>query len=180
MRKHWLLVCLGLVMAVLAVAAIGCGDDEDDGGSPTPTESITTPVATEATTPAPTGSGTPAGTPAGAPSAFTTVTASENPDLGTILTTFDGLTLYTFDNDTGGVPTCTDACANLWPPLVIPGTPTAGEGVSGTLDVVARDDGSMQVTLDGKPLYLYSSDSAAGDTNGDGINGIWHAVKLGQ
>jgi len=171
MRKHWLLVAAGLLAAVLAFGAVACGDDDKDKDG----DGVTAPTATvsEAQPTEPTD-----GEPTSPPGAFTTVVASESADLGTILTTFDGFTLYTFDNDTGGVPTCTGDCANLWPPLVIPGTPTAGEGVSGTLDVVARDDGSMQVTLDGKPLHLYSGDPAAGDTNGDGFAGLWHVVSL--
>ena len=31
MRKHWRLVALGLLMAVLAIGAVACDDDEDDG-----------------------------------------------------------------------------------------------------------------------------------------------------
>ena len=174
MRRIWLLLGIALLGAILALGAIACGDDDegDDGGSPTATEQ-----AAEPTSPSeePT---SPGGQPTSAPGAFTTVVASENP-LGTILTTFDGYTLYTFDSDSGGVPTCTGDCATTWPPLVIPGAPTAGEGVSGTLDLVARDDGSMQVTLDGKPLYMYSGDPAVGDTNGDGFGGVWHVVTLG-
>ena len=37
----------------------------------------------------------------------------------------------------------------------------------------------MQVTLDGHPLYHFSGDAAAGDTNGNGIGGIWHVVPAG-
>lgn len=170
MKKHWLFIGIALMTAVLAVGAIACSDDKKDNGGADPT--ATAEVAETPTAAAD-------GEPTSPPGAFTTVVASESPDLGTILTTFDGFTLYTFDNDTGGVPTCTGDCANTWQPLVILGTPTAGEGVSGTLDLVARDDGSMQVTLDGKPLYLYSGDSAVGDTNGDGILGIWHVVSVG-
>ncbi len=177
MRKIWLFLGVALLGALLALGAVACGSDDNNDNNPTATQSLETPISTEGTTPQAT---EPAdGEPTSPPSAFTTVIASENADLGTILTTFDGYTLYTFDNDTGGVSTCTDACASLWPPLVIPGTPTAGEGVSGTLDVVARDDGTTQVTYDGKPLYMYSGDPSPGDTNGDGFaGGIWHAVRL--
>ena len=167
-----------MLLGVLAFAFIACSDNNDNNKT-TPTAEATTPVAETPTAETPAAGETPTGEPTSQPGAFTTVVATENPDLGTILTTFDGFTLYTFDNDSGGAPTCTGDCANTWPPLVITGTPTAGAGVSGTLDVVARDDGSMQVTLDGKPLYLYSADPAVGDTNGDGFGGVWHVVSLG-
>jgi predicted lipoprotein with Yx(FWY)xxD motif len=171
--SKWLIV--GLAVGAIALGAVACSSNKKSSSSATDTPSAETPSSTQGTTPAPTGSGA----PTSPPSAFTTVVASQNATLGTILTTYDGFTLYTFDNDTAGVPTCTAAaCANLWPPLAVPGTPTAGAGVTGTLGVAARPDGTQQVTYSGKPLYLYSSDSAAGATNGDGFGGLWHVVKL--
>ena len=44
------------------------------------------------------------------------------------------------------------------------------------LGTTMRDDGTTQVTYAGHPVYLYSGDSAAGDTNGQGIGGVWFAV----
>src|SRR4051794_3126677 len=35
-----------------------------------------------------------------------------------ILTNPAGLTLYTFDKDTGGKSACTGPCAQIWPPLL--------------------------------------------------------------
>jgi len=41
MRTRWTLVFLALLMAVLAIAAVGCDDDEDTGGDePTATEEV--------------------------------------------------------------------------------------------------------------------------------------------
>lgn len=42
--------------------------------------------------------------------------------------------------------------------------------------IITRSDGSMQFAYKGTPLYYYSGDTKAGDTNGDGFNGIWHIV----
>jgi len=178
MRKTWMLLLVGLIAGALTLGAVACSDNNDnDGGNPTATQgpaatsmpeeptSMEEPTAMEEAT--------------SAPSASATVIATENAELGTILTTSDGYTLYVFDNDSEGVSACTGSCADLWPPLTAAGTPTAGDGVSGTLDVITRDDGSMQVTLDGQPLYLYSGDAAPGDTTGDGFGGVWHAVTLG-
>jgi predicted lipoprotein with Yx(FWY)xxD motif len=161
---------------------MACDDDEDNGdGEDTPAAEETDSGEGDATEPAsetePAGSETP-GASNGDPGAFTTVVATENPELGTILTTFDGFTVYTFDNDSGGTSSCTGDCASTWPPLPASGEPTAGEGVSGAMGTIQRDDGSMQVTYDGQPLYMYASDAAPGDTNGDGVGGIWHVVTL--
>jgi predicted lipoprotein with Yx(FWY)xxD motif len=81
-----------------------------------------------------------------------------------------GFTLYYFTKDTksSGATACTDKCATIWPALVVPDgtTPTAGAGVTGTLGTFKRADGMTQVTLNGQPLYFFSKDTAAGQTNG--------------
>jgi predicted lipoprotein with Yx(FWY)xxD motif len=52
----------------------------------------------------------------------------------------------------------------------------AGTGVSGTLATITRaDDGSLQVTYNGLPLYFFSGDKAAGDATGAYPG--WDAVK---
>ena len=40
-----------------------------------------------------------------------------------------------------------------------------------------RDDGTTQVTYNGHPLYYYSGDTAAGDVNGQGLNGKWYIAN---
>ncbi len=99
--------------------------------------------------------------------------------LGSVLTGADGKTLYLFTKDSGGKSACAGQCVSNWPPLTVPSgqTATAGTGVTGTLGTIARDDGSMQVTIAGHPLYRYAADKAAGDTNGEGVKDTWFAVK---
>jgi D-xylose transport system substrate-binding protein len=107
--------------------------------------------------------------------------ASKNPTLGEILTDSQGMTLYTFTNDNPGGSTCYDACAQAWPPLTV-GTgeqPQAGQGVTGTLGVIQRTDGSQQVAYNDMPLYYYQADSKPGDTNGQGLKNAWYVVTLG-
>ncbi len=50
---------------------------------------------------------------------------------------------------------------------------TAATGVSGTIGTVTRDDGTTQVTYNGKPVYYFAGDQSAGQTNGQGIGGVW-------
>lgn len=82
-----------------------------------------------------------------------------------------GMTLYVFASDTAnnGKSACSGSCATTWPPLTVRSgtTPSAGAGGSGTLGTITRDDGTMQVTYNGLPLYHYSGDSAPGDTTGN-------------
>ena len=66
------------------------------------------------------------------------------------------------------------------PPFVIDPNETVvgGTGVTGTIATFARPDGEMQVSYNGAPLYYFSGDSAAGQTNGQGIGGVWSAAKV--
>lgn len=112
----------------------------------------------------------PAGSPAAGAATFMVAT---NPALGKILTDANGMTLYFYAKDTAGKSACTGACAGNWPPLTTTGTPVAPAGVTGTVGTIKRDDGSTQVTYNGKPLYTYIKDTAAGDTKGQGVGGVW-------
>ena len=38
--------------------------------------------------------------------------------------------------------------------------------MTGTLATITRDDGSLQVTYNGLPLYFFQGDKAPGDLNG--------------
>lgn len=90
-----------------------------------------------------------------------------------------GLSLYVFANDSPGVSTCTGGCAGNWPALTAAtGQSVAGAaGASGTFATITRADGSLQVTYNDAPLYYFAGDSAPGDTNGDGIGGVWSLAR---
>lgn len=101
-------------------------------------------------------------------------------DLGTYLVDADGLTLYYFTRDvTPGQSVCFGGCLEAWPPLLLgEGEEFApGDGVSGTLGALARDDGTMQATYRGRPLYYWQGDTAAGETNGEGVGGVWFVAQ---
>jgi predicted lipoprotein with Yx(FWY)xxD motif len=93
--------------------------------------------------------------------------------LGPVLTDAEGMTLYTFDKDEGGVSVCYDKCAVNWPPLVAP----AGAEADDDVGIIERTDGTMQWIYYGKPLYLWIKDAAPGDVTGDGVNEVWHVAK---
>lgn len=90
-----------------------------------------------------------------------------------VLAGSNGMTLYTFDKDTGGVPTCYDACAAKWPPYLF----EQGAMMNGNWTTVDRTDGTKQWAYMGKPVYFFADDKKAGDTKGDGVNNVWHAVQ---
>jgi predicted lipoprotein with Yx(FWY)xxD motif len=86
-----------------------------------------------------------------------------------VLTDSAGRTLYVSDQEGGGKALCsTSDCAAIWVPLTVSGQPTGPSSVSGELGTIRRADGAMQVSLNGKPLYTFSFDHAAGQATGDG------------
>jgi len=92
---------------------------------------------------------------------------------GGMLVNGSGMTLYTFDKDSGGKSMCNGACATNWPPLAA----AADAKPSGDWTIVTRDDGAKQWAYKGKPLYNWLKDQKAGDMTGDGFNGVWHVAK---
>lgn len=84
-----------------------------------------------------------------------------------------GLTLYTFRKDAANASNCYGDCAVNWPPF----TAAASAKPEGALGIIQRKDGSRQWALNGKPLYFWVGDSAMGDVNGDGVGGVWDAVR---
>ena len=95
--------------------------------------------------------------------------------MGAYLTDAAGNSLYVRTTDPANGSSCTGGCASTWPPLVVPAgqSATPGTGVTGMLGSFKRDDGSTQVTINGMALYHFSGDTAPGQTNGQGFNGIW-------
>ena len=119
-----------------------------------------------------------ASAPAAGGPVIMTATVGSNGTL--VVASSNGMTLYTFDKDVanGGTSACTGGCIAKWPALTVPAgsTPTAASGITGKLGTITRtDDGTLQVTYNGKPLYFFSGDKAAGDSNG--IYTGWSAVK---
>ena len=108
-----------------------------------------------------------------------------NENVGKILVDSHGRTLYLFERDSGAKSSCTGACAVEWPPLRATGKPTVGSGANASVVATsARSDGKPQVTYNGHPLYLFSADQKAGETNGQGVNafgGLWYVrVVVGR
>jgi predicted lipoprotein with Yx(FWY)xxD motif len=167
---------LGLIpMLVLVLAACAPAMTEV-----APTIELTEPMATEPLTTEPVAETPTVGVPV---TGEATVNVSETADFGPILVGDEGFSLYMFMADIQGsdASTCYDACADAWPPLIVDGDPTAGEGADeALLGTITRDDGSTQVTYNGWPLYFYAGDTTPGDTAGqgvDGFGGLWYLVS---
>ena len=169
-----------------ALAALQAAPTPTSTSAPATTVVPTTPAAT---TPVTTAVAT---TPVTTPAVATPVTTIAAPaaggeatvlvadsDLGPILTAANGMTLYLFMPDAQGTPTCTDACAEAWPPLTVDDASqlTGGDGVDPLLlGTTTHPAAGVQVTYNAWPLYVFAGDSAPGDTNGQGQGGSWYVL----
>jgi predicted lipoprotein with Yx(FWY)xxD motif len=150
-------VRITVMLLVVALLGAGCGDDE--AGTPAATAAPASAVSSSSTT-------------QGAP----TVAVADT-DLGPVLVDGQGFTLYRFTEDAEGVSNCTDACAEAWPPVIHDGELLVGDRLDATrFGTVTRPDETVQLTVDGLPLYRFAADTEPGHTNGQGSGGVWFAV----
>ena len=143
---------------------------------PTSTSSATNATPAVVTTPAATGTSEVSVPVTGE----TTIKATISDNYGPILVDADGVAVYIFAKDTqnGTTSACTDEeCTSEWTPVTTQGEPVAGAGaIQKLLGTITREDGTMQVTYNGWPLYYFSGDSAAGSTNGQDHDNEWFLV----
>jgi predicted lipoprotein with Yx(FWY)xxD motif len=100
------------------------------------------------------------------------------PDIGTVLANDSGHTLYRYTLDPAGKATCTGACAKAWPPLLVPKGDTrvkAADGVKG-VSIARVSGGHRQVFFHHEALYMFVSDTKAGEARGQGVENDWFAV----
>jgi predicted lipoprotein with Yx(FWY)xxD motif len=162
LKRHLLTSFVPLLLIALLAAA--CGNaSTSTGSSPTPTVAPTTASAPTAT---PT-------TASSSEAVVQTASATVGGKSVTILTNTKGMTLYYRTSDTA-TSVCSGGCAQAWPPLLSSGsgTPTSSTSLPGTLSVV-NDANGAQVAYQGHVLYTFASDTAPGQTSGQGVANVW-------
>ena len=145
-----LIITLGALGAV-ALALGACGGSDTDGSSS-------------------------AGAGAGAGAQEAATVSEADSDIGAVLVDADGFTLYGLTDDTDGVSTCADACAEAWPPLTVDSAELPAGLDADLFRVIERSDGTFQLQAGAWPLYRFAGDTAPGDVNGQGSGGVWFAV----
>ncbi len=169
--KHVFLFTTVLLLSMIVAA---CSGSTSSGGYGGYGNGGSKPAATTST-----GGSTPAATTSTGSSnvVIQTAMATVKGKSTSILTNAKGMTLYYLSADTATQVMCSGGCAQIWPPLVETGSSLLGGPTSlpGKLSVVSTANGN-QVEYNGHPLYTYSGDSAPGQTNGEGIQGVWHVV----
>ena len=100
---------------------------------------------------------------------------------GTVLFDGGGRVLYTFARDRGTASTCYGGCAGAWPPFTVNRAPKASAGVrGGLLGTTRRQDGSLQFTYAGHPLYYFTGDTKPGQItcqNVSSFGGLWLVIS---
>ncbi|MCR3884773.1 hypothetical protein P0O24_00575 [Methanotrichaceae archaeon M04Ac] len=104
-----------------------------------------------------------------------TIELASKEGLGDYLVDQDGMALYYFAEDTprSGTSSCGDTCTVYWPPfhtgqIVLP------MGLSSfDFSTITREDGLVQITYKGWPLYYYTNDYRAGEIKGHGMYETW-------
>jgi predicted lipoprotein with Yx(FWY)xxD motif len=79
---------------------------------------------------------------------------------------------------------CTGSCLSFWLPVTATTASLDPAGLPGKLGTIRRpDDGKSQVTYNGRPLYTFRLDTAAGQAHGNnfsdsfsGTSFTWEAV----
>jgi predicted lipoprotein with Yx(FWY)xxD motif len=99
---------------------------------------------------------------------------------GPVLVTSKKQALYYWrvEKRAGGKIRCKNACAKLWPPLIVKSRGVAAKvaGIRGRFGTVRRPDGRYQVTHNGLPVYTYAHEGPR-QVLCDNVNG-WFVVRL--
>jgi predicted lipoprotein with Yx(FWY)xxD motif len=104
----------------------------------------------------------------------------EESDFGRVLFDANGQVIYVFEIDGPNQSNCTSAeCVEAWPPVLTEEEPSVGAGIEAELlGTIRRDDGTLQVTYDGRPLYFYEHEGP-GEIKCHNVNlhgGFWWVV----
>jgi predicted lipoprotein with Yx(FWY)xxD motif len=119
--------------------------------------------------------------PAASGGAAAAVSVKDVGGVGQTLVDASGKTLYFADQEAGGAIKCTGNCLSFWMPAT--GSATDAKSVTGLATMKRSDTGAEQLTFQGKPLYTFKLDTAAGDAKGNnfadafsGVDFTWHAA----
>jgi len=105
-----------------------------------------------------------------------TVLIKSKEGVGKYLTDSKGATLYYFKNDSPGKSACAGECSGKWPAFHSEKIDAPKDVNAKDFGAITREDGKKQTTYKGYPLYYFSGDAKAGDTNGQGVKDVWFVI----
>lgn len=175
-----IIVVIAIAGAAVAVLGSSKTTTTTSASVSSTTTSSTTPVVTTTSTTS-TSTSMSTSTSSATSSMALSIEIQNSSSLGSYLSNGTGWTLYVFTKDTpySGNSSCYNTCATFWQAFLGNGSslvlPT-GMNAS-AFGTITRTGGALQVTFDGWPLYYYSGDNAAGQTNGQGKQGTWFVAS---
>src|SRR5262249_26786746 len=134
MRTHRLVAVAAVALGAVTLAACG-GGSSSYGASHKPAVPVTV--------------------------AMSTAVKTGDTSLRHLLVSQSGRTLYALTTDTKDHSTCTGACAQVWPPVLMGNGWTAAPGLDRSL--FSTIDGTHQLVAGQWPLYTFAGDSKPGD-----------------
>ena len=96
---------------------------------------------------------------------------------GPVLVDAQGMTVYGTKSEGAGTSTCEGACAEAWPPILVPSADLPDGLDPEIYSIVPRADGTFQLKAGDYPVYTFTGDSAPGDYEGQGVNGDWFPLN---
>ncbi len=105
-----------------------------------------------------------------------TVMIGTNKTVGNYLTDGDGKSLYWFTKDSAGTSACSGDCLKAWPAFTASSFVIPSALDSADFGSITRDDGTVQVTFKGWPLYYWVKDKKRGDLTGQGVGKVWYVI----
>lgn len=99
--------------------------------------------------------------------------------LGKIVVNGKGMSAYFFDLDKAksGVSACTGECSANWPAMLSSTSKPLVSGIKGVIGSISLKSGGRQVTINGRPVYTFAFDKAAGEIKGQGAQGVWYVIS---
>lgn len=120
------------------------------------------------------------GSPGNAATAKSLVATRQLTGIGTVLVSSSGMTIYTPKTpaETNGNIKCTGSCLSFWLPVTTSSAHPSSSGLPGKLGTIHLPDGTTQLTYNGRPLYTFRLDTAAGQAHGNNYTDSFNATTF--
>ncbi len=173
------------VVAVLALVAAACADDDvltgdpEDGvaevdDDPADDDDLEDDVLEEDAAADPDDAD---GGPDAAVGVVTSGIEVADADLGEHLVTAEGMTTYAAVDQLEGQVVCVGDCAQVWQPVLVDGEPDVAADIDAEVTTIDRPDGGTQLVVAGAPLHAFVVDAEPGDVRGQASADRWFVVS---
>lgn len=110
----------------------------------------------------------------------TVVSARQLSGVGTVLVNSSGMTIYTPKSpaEVNGNIKCTGSCLGFWLPVKASSANPGSGGLPGKVGTVHLSDGTTQLTYNGRPLYTFRLDTAAGQARGNNFSDSFNGIRF--